>query len=181
MGYLETVEGRQQEWLHQSFVVPKKSATFPWRWVADMRGVNSQTRRVNYPLPKIEDILIKQGANQIYTIIDLKQAFHQQPLHPESRPYTCTYTPLGIYQWKVNVMGLMNASQQFQQMMDNLLEPVSDVANTFVDDVLIGTRVEDGEDLLDKHYADVWLQGFAYVSFNIMSNMLWHRIPLHFR
>jgi hypothetical protein len=40
-------------------------------------------------------------------------------------------------------------------MMDNLLEPESDVATTFVDDILIGTRAEDGEDLPEKHYADV--------------------------
>ncbi len=59
-----------------------------------MRGVNAESKRVNFPLPKIEDILIKQGANQIFSIIDLKQAFHQQPLHPDS---TCTYTPLGHF------------------------------------------------------------------------------------
>ena len=95
--YLERPFSSNREWLHQSFVVPKKSADFPWRGVADMRGVNSQTRRVNYPLPKIEDLLIKQGNKNIFSIIDLKQAFHQQPLHPDSRPYTCTYTPLGIF------------------------------------------------------------------------------------
>ena len=89
--------------------------------VADMRGVNAETKRINFPLPKIEDILVKQGANHIFSIIDLKQAFHQQPLHPDSRPITCTYTPLGIFQWKVNIMGLMNSSQQFQQMMEDRL------------------------------------------------------------
>ena len=44
-------------------------------------------------------------------------------------------------------MGLANASQQFQQMMDDVMEPVSDVATPFIDDVLIGTRAEEGEDL----------------------------------
>jgi hypothetical protein len=42
-----------------------------------MRGVSSQIRRVNYHLPKIEDLLIKQGAKLIFSIVDLKQAFHQ--------------------------------------------------------------------------------------------------------
>jgi hypothetical protein len=51
-------------------------------------------------------------------------------------------------------MGLMNASQQFQQMMDNLLEEVSDVATPFIDDILIGTKAEPGEDLYEKHYKD---------------------------
>ena len=41
------------EWLCQGFAVPIKYSTFPWRGVVDMRGVNSQTRRCNYPLPNI--------------------------------------------------------------------------------------------------------------------------------
>jgi len=76
---------QQMDWLSVTFVVPKKSKEFPWRGVVDMRGPNSQTRRVNFPLPKIEDLLVKQGKCQIFSIMDLKQAFHQQPLHPESR------------------------------------------------------------------------------------------------
>ena len=98
--FLERPPPFRQEWLHQSFPVEKKSPTFPWRGVVDMRGVNSQSKRVNYPLPKIEDLLIKQGGNHIFSIIDLKQAFHQQPLHPDSRPYTCTYTPWEFFNGK---------------------------------------------------------------------------------
>jgi hypothetical protein len=101
------------EWLSTAFPVPKKSVTFPWRGVADMRGPNSQTWRCSYPLPCIEDILVKQGARQIFSILDLRQAFHQQPLHPDSRHITCTHTPFGVYQWRVNVMGLKNAGIQF--------------------------------------------------------------------
>ena len=103
--------------------------------VEGMRGVNAETKRINFPLPKIEDILVKQGANHIFSIIDLKQAFHQQPLHPNSRPITCTYTPLGIFQWKVNIMGPMNSSQQFQQMMEDILKSVSDFTTSFIDDI----------------------------------------------
>jgi hypothetical protein len=64
-------------------------------------------------------------------------------------------TPLGIFQWKVNVMGLNNASIQFQRMMDDILREVSDVACCYIDDIIIGTWVEEGEDLLLKHNEDV--------------------------
>ena len=63
--------------------------------VADMRGTNSQTRHVNFPLPKIEDLLLSKGSANFFSILDLKMAFHQQPLHPESRHITCFYTPDG--------------------------------------------------------------------------------------
>ena len=72
-------------------------------------------------------------------------------MHPDSRYITCTHTPLGIFQWKVNVMGLTNAAQQFQQMMDDLLASVRDVAGVYSDDIIVGTRVEPEEDPIEKH------------------------------
>ena len=120
-----------------------------------MRGPNSQMRRVTFPLPKIEDLLLKQGKAQIFSILDLKLAFHQQPLHPESRHITCCYTPMGIFQWRVNVMGLMNASQQFQQLMEDRLQTVRDVCDPYIDDIVIGTHVGPGQDLYEAHDRDV--------------------------
>ena len=143
------------EWLSPAFAVSKKSASFPWRGVVDMRGPNSQTRRCSYPLPCIEDILVRQGAKQIFSILDLRQAFHQQPLHPDSRHVTSTHTPLGVFQWRVNIMGLKNAGIQFQMMIDDRLQPVRDVADAYVDDIIIGTRVKAGEDLFAAHDRDV--------------------------
>jgi len=52
-------------------------------------------------------------------------------------------------------MGLKNASQQFQQMLDEVLRPVKDTAIAYIDDILVGTRVEEGEDLLEKHDRDL--------------------------
>jgi hypothetical protein len=154
-GFIEKPTDRQNEWCSQAFAVPKKSATFPWRGVVDMRGPNSQTRACGYPLPSIEETLVSQGKNFIFSVLDLRQAFHQMPLAPESRHITCTFTPLGLYQWKVNVMGLKNASIQFQKMMDDVLEPVRDVADCYIDDIIVGTRVDDGEILFAQHDKDL--------------------------
>jgi hypothetical protein len=154
-GFLEPPTQMNCEWLSQAFVVPKKSATFPWRGVVDMRGPNSQTRTCAYPIPCIEDILVRQGKKFIFSVLDLRQAFHQQPLDPASRPITCTYTPLGVYQWTVNVMGLKNASVQFQRMMDDILREVDDIASCYIDDIIVGTWVEEGEDLIAQHDHDL--------------------------
>ena len=153
--FIERPQKGGTEWLSQAFAVSKKSATFQWRGVVDMRGPNSQTRRCSYPLPCIEDILVKQGGKQIFSILDLRQAFHQQPLHPDSRHITSTYTPLGVYQWRVNIMGLKNAGIQFQMMVDDRLQPVRDISDAYVDDIIVGTRVEEGEDLFAQHDKDL--------------------------
>ena len=49
-------------------------------------------------------------------------------------------------------MGFTNASVQFQQMMDDRLEPVADSTDAFIDDILNGGRKETPqEDLILKH------------------------------
>ena len=40
------------DWLSVTFVVLKKEPG-TWRGVVDMRGPNSQTRRVNFPYPEL--------------------------------------------------------------------------------------------------------------------------------
>ena len=151
-GYLELAG--DSEWLSMTFPVPKKNPG-EWRGVVDLRGPNEQTRPTSHPLPIIENLLVKMGAKQMFSILDLKQAFHQQPLEKESRPITACWTPFGVYQWKVNVMGLKNAPQQFQRMMDWVLVPVSDVAVAYMDDILVGTVVENGGDLIAQHEKDI--------------------------
>ena len=52
-------------------------------------------------------------------------------------------------------MGLKNASVQFQHMMDDILSSVKDVANCYIDDISVGTKVVEGEDLFAKHDEDL--------------------------
>jgi hypothetical protein len=154
-GLVEFPNKKGIEWGCQAFPVPKKSASFPWRGVVDMRGLNRESRRCSYPLPSIEHLLVKQGKNQMFSVLDMVKGFHQQPMHPDSRPLTCTYTPNGVVQWKVNVMGLMNAGIQFQQMMDDVFRPVSDIADCYIDDVIVGTCEEEGQDIVEAHFRDL--------------------------
>ena len=67
--------------------------------------------------------------------MDLKDAFHQIPLEPESRLITGTSTPLGLQQWCVVVMGWKNGVQYCQRNVETVLEPVSDIAAGYVDDI----------------------------------------------
>ena len=52
-------------------------------------------------------------------------------------------------------MGLKNAPQQFQQMIDDRLAPVRDIATAFIDDILVGTTVPEGDDLVTAHERDL--------------------------
>ena len=119
--------------------------------------MSAQTQHDSYTLPLIEDMLQKQPGRRIFTVIDLKHGFHQMPLAEESRACTAMSTQFGPLQWKVMPMGVTNGNAAFQRMLENLLEPVRDCADSFVDDVIIASRDSSMsyEELLEAHERDV--------------------------
>ena len=86
-------------WRHPSFPIKKKNGT--WRGVIDLKWFNSHCEEDAYPLPRIEDLLVQQAKASCFTVMDLEDAFHQMPMHPDSRRYTGTDSPIGMLQWRV--------------------------------------------------------------------------------
>ena len=123
-------------WSSPAFPVPKK-APGQWRLVIDYRKVNEATVADGHPLPRIDDILLRQGKNRMWTVLDCTDGFHQIPIHPDSRPITCMSTPGGTWQWKVLPMGLKNAPAIFQRVMDWAFEGMYNV-DPYIDDIIIG-------------------------------------------
>ena len=149
----EKVEEGYGPWSQPVFAIAKRAGK--WRGVVDFRGLNEATENDSHPLPRIEDILVRQGDRQMFSVLDLKDAFHQVPLHPDSRAYTCTSTPKGTYQWKVVAQGLKNGPSIFQRVIEHTLKPAADVADPYFDDVIIGTKADTEEELLQKHDQDL--------------------------
>ena len=150
------IEPSDSEWASPAFIVPKKEKG-EWRLVVDYRGLNEQTEHDSYSLPLIDSILQKQQKKRIVTVLDLKHGYHQMPLHEDSRPCTAMSTPLGPMQWKVVHLGAKNGSAAFQRMMEDLLQPVRDCADPFVDDMIIGSGTEDmtDDELIEAHEKDL--------------------------
>ena len=136
--------------------MPKKEKG-EWRLVVDYRGLNEQTEQDSYSLPLIDTILQKQRKKRIFTVLDLKHGYHRIPLHPDSRPCTAMSTPLGPMQWTVVPMGAKNGNAAFQRMMEDLLCPVRDCADPFVEDIIIGSGTEDmtEDELIKAHEKDL--------------------------
>ena len=49
------------------------------RFCVDYRALNTMTIKDKYPLPRIEDMLQKQGGFKIWSVLDLKDGYHQMP------------------------------------------------------------------------------------------------------
>jgi len=140
-------------WLSPAFPVPKKEPG-SWRLVIDYRLVNEATITDAYPTPLIEDILIRQGTFNIWSILDMKHGFHQVPLLPESRPITAMSTPLGPRQWKVLPMGVKNGTAIFQRLMDTELKDF-EFADPYIDDTIVGSTGATREEAIANHEKDL--------------------------
>ena len=128
------------------FVVPKKVAE-EWRLVVDYLGLKPKHSMTAIRCPSLRTCCKNN------TVIDLKHGYHQMPLAEESRACTAMSTPLGPLQWKVMPMGVTNGNAAFQRMLENLVEPVRDCADPFVDDVIIASEDPSMsyEELLEAH------------------------------
>ena len=150
------IEPSDSEWASPAFIVPKKEKG-EWRLVVDYRGLNEQAEHDSYSLPLIDSILQKQQKKRIFTVLDLRHGYHQMPLHPDSRPCTAMSAPPGPMQWKVVPMGAKNGNAAVQRMMEDLLGPVRDCADFFVDDIIIGSGTDNmtEDELIDAHEKDL--------------------------
>ena len=147
------IEPGHGAWNSPSFPVPKKLPG-DYRLVVDFRKLNDATEVDAHPLPRIEDILQRQGNFKIWSVLDMKDGYHQVPLKEEHRDLTCMSTPRGTMRWKVLVMGLRNGNAIFQRMMEHVLRDIP-YADAYVDDVIIGSTGDTEEEVLKNHERDL--------------------------
>ena len=157
---LHKLEPGKGAWNTPAFPVPKKTPG-TYRLVQDLRPQNAATIKDGHPLPRINDMVQRQGKNCIWSVLDLVDGFHQMPLRPDHRPITCMSTPRGSMQWTVQVMGLKNAATQFQRMMEWVLRDLPDT-DPYIDDSITGSTGLDRVDRVWTNYHAVRAQLLTY-------------------
>ena len=100
-------------------LVPKKDNT--WRVVLDFRRLNLVTKMDRHPLPLIQDIFDQLGGSTIFTTLDLKQGYHQLPVHPDSIEKTAFACHLGLFEWTRMPMGVSCGPPVFQREMQKVM------------------------------------------------------------
>jgi hypothetical protein len=115
-------------WSSPVCLVLKKDGDY--RFCVDYRKLNSVTKPDAYPLPYISSILDQLRDCHYMSSIDIKSAFWQVEVVPDSREYTAFTVPgRGLYQFRRMPFGLINSPATWQRIMDNIigadLEPQS--------------------------------------------------------
>ena len=131
----------------------------------DSKILNDAIHKNKYQMQSIDHLMdkisrkileLKTQEGQLYfSKIDLKYAYSQLPLHPETQKH-CNFNILGgnatgTYKFLNGTYGLTDLPATFQKMMDTTLDGL-DSTNVFLDDIIVITKgtIEKHEKEIDK-------------------------------
>ena len=98
--------------------------------------VNRATKLDRYPIPKVEDLFAKLAGGQMFTKLDLSQAYQQIELEDSSKELVTINTQKGLYRYTRLPYGVASAPGIFQRTMENLLQVMNNVV-VYIDNILI--------------------------------------------
>ena len=67
------------------------------RMCVDLREPNKAIVVDSHPLPHMDELLSTLSGSIMFSTIDLERAYHQLPLHPDSRDLTAFITHEGLF------------------------------------------------------------------------------------
>lgn len=137
-GIIEEVKG-YAEWISPLIVVPKGINDI--RVCVDMRAPNQAIKRVVFPLPTLEFILVKLRGCKLFSKVDIRSAYHHVELDESSRYVTAFLTQKGVMQFRRLTFGINSAPEIFQRIMEQLMAKI-DGAFCYLDDVIIAGKDE---------------------------------------
>ena len=117
------------------FLVPKKDSKQP---VVDYKKLNDVTEKDWTPLPRMNDTLDQRIESQLFTKIDLKDAFNQMRIKEGNKWKTAFKTRYGTFEYLVMLFGLTNAPATFQKYVNWVLRKKLDQEGVaYVDNILV--------------------------------------------
>ena len=127
------------------------------RLCCDYHYLNKYTRGDAYPTPDITDVIHKVGKAQWITSWDTRSGYWQIYVKPEHRWLTAFVTDSGLFEWVHMPFGLKCASNSFIRALQQLLFPLRDFCDSYVDDIATFTSgwTEDRQDSWPLHLEQV--------------------------
>ena len=126
-------------WTSPVVVVEKKNGKL--RFCVDFRKLNNFTKKDNYPLPRIDDMLETLSESEWFSFLDMVSEFWQVEMKLNNRKKTAFITKFGTYEFTIMPFGLCNAPATFQRLMDTVLREILwHFVVVYIDDINIGSR-----------------------------------------
>ncbi|XP_029166467.1 uncharacterized protein K02A2.6-like isoform X1 [Nylanderia fulva] len=136
--------------LKDSDIIEKVHGPSPWvspmvpvlkengevRICIDMRRANKAIIRENHPLPTMNEMLPNFRQAKYFSRLDIKNAFHQVEIDPDSRYITTFSTSKGLFRYKRLMFGISCAPEIFQKVLERMLLGCEGTSN-FIDDIIV--------------------------------------------
>ena len=139
------------KWVSPTQVVPKKSrvtvvanenneliptrVTSGWRVCIDYRKLNAGTRKDQFPLPFVDQMLERVAGHQFYYFLDGYSRYNQIEIALEDQEKTTFTCPFGTFAFRKMPFGLCNAPGTFQRcMMGIFSDMIEIILEIFMDD-----------------------------------------------
>ena len=145
-------------------IVPVLKASGDIRICGDYKVTINQAVKVDkYPIPNIDDLFTKVSGGQLFTTLDLRNAYQQVVLEEESRKLTTINTTKGLFEYVRLPYGVSSAPGIYQRIMEQLLQNIP-MTVVYLDDILVSGSTPEEHDrnlrtvltrLLDK---GLWLR-----------------------
>ena len=122
------------EWATPTFIISKKDATV--RFISDFCELNKHIEHKPFPIPKIQDLLVKLEKFQHAMSLDLNMGYYHIELMPFSKRLCTIITPWGKDEYQQLPMGLCNSPDIFQEHMFELFSDLEYV-QVYINDLLV--------------------------------------------
>jgi len=96
IGVLKKVN--RSEWAAPTFIIPKKDKSV--RFISDFRELNKRIKRQPYPIPKIQDMLLKLEGFRYATSLDLNMGYYHIELSPDAKKLCTIVLPFGKFEYQ---------------------------------------------------------------------------------
>ncbi|MBW0493292.1 hypothetical protein O181_033007 [Austropuccinia psidii MF-1] len=109
------------------------------RMVGDFRELNKYTSPDRYPIPRIQETLMKLSKSKYITLMDVLKSFHQNVLTPKAKKLLKIITHCGIYEYLRMPFGIKNAPSHYQINMNSILHTGLSEGwlISYIDDIII--------------------------------------------
>ena len=104
---------------------------------------NAYANVETYPMPQIEDMHSALRGCTVFSVLDIKQAYHQIPIAQKSQGELTINTHIGLFTFKRLPNGIHSGPAIFQRIMDNLLSDIPKAVSRLDDILVAGIDEED--------------------------------------
>lgn len=123
-GIIEPAVGAPR-WISGMIAVPKGKSYF--KLIVSMREPNKAIQRQFHQMPRVDEMRTKLNGSKYFTKLDLHSAFHHVRISEKSRELTTFMAPNGMFRFKRLVFGVNCAPENFQRIMEKLLQGIDSV------------------------------------------------------